>query len=127
MNVADRSLALVDLALRRRFAFVSLEPQLNELWRSWCIERCQIAADTVALIEERLGALNAEIGADRSLGPQYRIGHSYITPQPDAAMDDARAWFAEVGRTEIVPLLEEYWFDAPDKVKAAAQKLLEGL
>lgn len=127
MNVADRSLALVDLALRRRFAFVSLEPQLNELWRSWCIERCQIAANTVALIEERLGALNAEIGADRSLGPQYRIGHSYITPQPDAAMGDARAWFAEIGRTEIVPLLEEYWFDAPEKVTAAAQKLLEGL
>src|SRR5208337_3526866 len=80
MNIADRSLALVDLALRRRFAFVNLEPQLNGLWRSWCIDRCGLDADIVTLIEQRMTALNQEIGQDRSLGTQYRIGHSYVTP-----------------------------------------------
>lgn len=127
MNIADRSLALVDLALRRRFAFIDLEPQLNGLWRSWCADRCNLPDDTIALIERRMNVLNDEIAQDRSLGPQYRIGHSYVTPGPGSVIADARRWFGDVARTEIIPLLEEYWFDAPDKVKAAAQRLLEGL
>jgi 5-methylcytosine-specific restriction protein B len=127
MNIADRSLALVDLALRRRFAFVSVEPQLNGLWKSWCIERCNIAPEDVALIEQRMKALNVEIAQDRSLGPQYRVGHSYVTPQAGTPIADGRAWFKDVVRTEIVPLLEEYWFDAPDKVASASGQLLEGL
>ena len=127
MNIADRSLALVDLALRRRFAFVSLEPQLNGPWKTWCVDRCNIAPEVVTLIEQRMNALNEEIGQDRSLGPQYRVGHSYVTPQAGAPIADGRSWFKDVVRTEITPLLEEYWFDAPDKVAAAAAKLLEGL
>jgi 5-methylcytosine-specific restriction protein B len=127
MNIADRSIALVDLALRRRFAFVGLAPQFNGLWRAWCCTRCGLQEDDVALIEQRMNALNEEIGQDRSLGPQYCIGHSYVTPPAGNATGDARAWFGDVVRTEIVPLLEEYWFDAPEKVAAARQKLLEGL
>lgn len=127
MNVADRSLALVDLALRRRFAFVGLEPQLNGLWKTWCIDRCNIASDVVTLVEQRINALNEEIAQDRSLGPQYRVGHSYVTPPAGAPIADGKGWFAVVVRTEIVPLLEEYWFDAPDKVVSATAKLLEGL
>jgi 5-methylcytosine-specific restriction protein B len=127
MNIADRSLALVDLALRRRFAFVSLEPQLNGLWKTWCIDRCNIASDVVTLIEQRINALNEEIAQDRSLGPQYRVGHSYVTPPAGAPIADGKAWFTDVVRTELVPLLEEYWFDAPDKVVSASAKLLEGL
>ncbi|MER9465389.1 AAA family ATPase [Mesorhizobium sp. M0482] len=126
MNIADRSLALVDLALRRRFAFVSLEPRLNGVWREWCANKCGLAADTISLIEHRMNALNEEIGQDRSLGQQYRIGHSCVTPA-GALTGDAKGWFSDVIRTEIVPLLEEYWFDAPEKVAAAQQKLLEGL
>lgn len=126
MNIADRSLALVDLALRRRFAFVSLEPQLNGLWRDWCANKCGLAADAISLIEQRMTALNEEIGQDRSLAQQYRIGHSYATPA-GALAGDANRWFGDVVRTEIVPLLEEYWFDAPEKVAAAQQNLLEGL
>lgn len=125
MNIADRSLALVDLALRRRFAFVTLEPQLNAAWRQWCLSR-GLAADVLDLIQQRMAALNEEIAVDRSLGPQYRIGHSYVTPVSEA-VPDARGWFREVVRTEIVPLLHEYWFDAPEKVAAAESRLKEGL
>ena len=125
MNIADRSLALVDLALRRRFAFVNLEPQLNALWRAWCTDRCNLSAEVVSMIEQRMNALNGEIDQDRSLGPQYRIGHSYVTPLAGVPVDDGHAWFSGVVQTEIIPLLAEYWFDAPDKVRAAAHKLLE--
>jgi 5-methylcytosine-specific restriction protein B len=127
MNIADRSLALVDLALRRRFAFVTLEPQLSGLWRQWCTDRCGFAEDVVGLIEQRMTALNKEIAEDRSLGPQYRVGHSYVTPLEGAIISDPRLWFREVAQTEIIPLLEEYWFDAPEKVRSAAGRLLEGL
>ncbi|WP_292429097.1 AAA family ATPase [Mesorhizobium sp.] len=126
MNIADRSLALVDLALRRRFAFVTLEPQLNGAWRQWCADR-GLDADVVALIEQRMAALNEEIAKDRSLGPQYRIGHSYVTPVATTTIADARAWFLDVVHTEIVPLLHEYWFDATEKVTAAEGRLREGL
>jgi len=127
MNIADRSLALVDLALRRRFAFINLEPQINGAWRAWCTEKCGLDDDMVSLIEERLNALNREIEEDRSLGNQYRIGHSYVTPVEGDAEINGRQWFKEVAQTEILPLLEEYWFDAPEKVRAAREKLLMGL
>ncbi|NVD43204.1 AAA family ATPase [Ensifer sp. HO-A22] len=126
MNIADRSLALVDLALRRRFAFVGLEPQLNGLWREWCVKKCSLTDDFVSLVEKRMNALNEEIAQDRALGQQYRIGHSYVTPS-GALTGDAHDWFGQIVRTEIVPLLEEYWFDASEKVSAAQQKLLAEL
>jgi 5-methylcytosine-specific restriction protein B len=127
MNVADRSLALVDLALRRRFAFENLVPQLNGAWNTWCTDRFGMSAADVSIIEQRIKALNNEIEQDRSLGPQYRIGHSYVTPQIGVIIGNDLNWFKDVVRSEIVPLLEEYWFDAPSKVEAARHRLLEGL
>jgi 5-methylcytosine-specific restriction enzyme B len=125
MNVADRSLALVDLALRRRFAFVSLEPLLNDAWADWCNDR-GLSDDVIALIRERMTALNETIAQDRALGTQFRVGHSYVTP-PDDEITDPRAWFAEVIDTEIGPLLSEYWFDAPDRAHEAVKALRVGL
>jgi 5-methylcytosine-specific restriction protein B len=69
-------------------------------------------------------ALNENIAADRSLGPQYRVGHSYVTPPPNAVITSAERWFEEVVETEIMPLLEEYWYDAQDKVGGAREQLL---
>jgi len=123
MNIADRSLALVDLALRRRFAFVTLEPQLGDLWRHWCIEEAGLPVDIVDAIANRMASLNTRIEKDRSLGPQFRVGHSYVTPPRGAGIVDAESWFAEAVETEIRPLLEEYWFDAPDKVTQAVAAL----
>jgi 5-methylcytosine-specific restriction enzyme B len=126
MNVADRSLALVDLALRRRFAFLTLTPELGDAWREWCIAR-GMPASLVDAITSRLTSLNAIIADDRALGPHFRIGHSFVTPAGDVpASDDGwRHWFQETVDTEIAPLLEEYWFDAPKKARdhAAALRL----
>lgn len=124
MNVADRSLALVDLALRRRFAFVSLEPMLNAAWAAWCADR-GFDGDMLDLIRTRMTALNNEISGDRTLGPQFRVGHSYVTPTEP--LNDPMAWFRNVIDTEIGPLLEEYWFDAPERAADAIMRLSVGL
>lgn len=126
MNVADRSLAIVDLALRRRFAFIDLEPQLNGAWRVWCTKR-GIDDSVCSEISARIDELNAEISAAVSLGPQFRIGHSYVTPDMDETVQDGRAWFRSKVETEIGPLLDEYWYDAPDKARDAKDRLLSGL
>ncbi|SLM28756.1 AAA ATPase superfamily [Desulfamplus magnetovallimortis] len=126
MNVADRSLALVDFALRRRFAFIDLEPSLGKLWRDWVQSQCGIDPTILIEIEKRILTLNNEISDDTSLGPQFRIGHSYVTPPFGIPINDAREWFRQVVETEIAPLLDEYWFDGLDKAKKAKERLLEG-
>lgn len=126
MNIADRSLALVDLALRRRFAFIDLEPILGKVWQDWVQSKCGIDSEILVEIEKRLNILNKEISADTSLGRQFRVGHSYVTPPFGTPIDDARKWFRLVVDTEIGPLLDEYWFDALEKSEKARQRLLEG-
>lgn len=122
MNVADRSLALVDLALRRRFAFVNLVPSLNSAWQQWCADK-GIDSVAIAHIQTRVEALNQEIATDRALGPQFQIGHSYVTPHEPVT--NAQDWFEEVVRSEIGPLLHEYWFDAPEHADEAISRLLK--
>ena len=126
MNIADRSLALVDLALRRRFAFIDLEPTLGKPWHDWVQSQCGIDSEILIEIEKRLIALNSEISADTGLGPQFRVGHSYVTPPFGIPISDAREWFRQVVDTEIGPLLDEYWFDALEKSQKARERLLEG-
>ena len=126
MNIADRSLALVDLALRRRFAFIDLEPTLGKPWHDWVQSQCGIDSEILVEIEKRLIALNSEISADTGLGPQFRVGHSYVTPPFGIPISDAREWFRQVIDTEIGPLLDEYWFDALEKSRKARERMLEG-
>lgn len=120
MNVADRSLALVDLALRRRFAFTNLTPTLNNAWQEWCNAK-GIDPEESLRIKLRMEALNQEITTDRTLGPQFQIGHSYVTPNDTIV--DVQAWFTEIVRSEIGPLLHEYWFDAPERADEAIKHL----
>jgi 5-methylcytosine-specific restriction enzyme B len=127
MNIADRSLALVDLALRRRFAFVELEPKFGKTWHDWVSGKCGINLEILSEIEKRILALNEVISADTNLGRQFRIGHSYVTPPFGIPIPDGREWFKQVVETEIGPLLDEYWFDALDKSRDAQQRLIEGL
>lgn len=126
MNIADRSLALVDLALRRRFAFVGLEPRLGQVWREWVVKECAVDPGLVADIERRIAELNDQIAADARLGKQFRIGHSYVTPAHRLEAGDTKKWFQQVVETEIGPLLDEYWFDAPDEAQKAIARLTQG-
>ena len=78
-------------------------------------------------IEQRMTKLNNDISSDTSLGPQFRVGHSYVTPPIKNKIKDAREWFRQVVKTEIGPLLAEYWFDAPEKADKACNQLLNGI
>ncbi len=124
MNRADRSLALVDYALRRRFAFIALTPRFGDpVFRSWLRNRGMDEA-LVQHVIQRMNALNASIEGDRQLGREFRIGHSFFCPRGDDFSKLTISWFRGVVETEIVPLLEEYWFGFPEKISAAVDALL---
>jgi 5-methylcytosine-specific restriction protein B len=124
MNLADRSLAMVDYALRRRFAFISLKPQFTSpRFRDWLVER-NMEQSLVALIVERLTVLNKEIENDVTLGANYQIGHSFFCPKGDNFAGLTRQWYEDVVETEIVPLLLEYWFDDAQRAVQARERLL---
>ncbi|WP_186593780.1 hypothetical protein [Synechococcus sp. RS9909] len=92
MNTADRSLAMVDLTLRRRFAFIDLEPSRSEPWGTWVVNQKQMEESAAREIGQRLKQLNAIISADSRIGQAFCIGHSYATPP-------TRAWRAAPAET----------------------------
>lgn len=123
MNIADRSLALVDFALRRRFAFFTLQPQFaNPAFCAWLRDR-KMSETMVERIIQRMATLNGRIAADPQLGPAFRVGHSFFCPRGDDFSSLDMSWFQGVVDTEIVPLLDEYWHDSPEKVSAASEEL----
>ena len=112
MNTADRSLAMIDYALRRRFSFFEIEPAFT----SEGFQKYQAALnnETFNALVEQVKALNREITADASLGSGFRIGHSYFClADPAACTTD---WMRSVVEFDLLPTLAEYWFDAPDKL-----------
>jgi len=125
MNTADRSLAVVDYALRRRFSFVTLEPafELDSFSDYLDSERVGASSELIAKIVESMTALNEEIEKDRNLGRGYEIGHSYFTLAPDDDVDVDEAWYQSIIDTRIMPTLEEYWFDRAEKVSEWRKKL----
>jgi len=128
MNIADRSLALVDLALRRRFAFINLTPQFNTRWQQWLRSRHNFSDTLISQLQQRIESLNQLISDSPGLGEQYQIGHSYLTPCDPCIQGEAGwAWFREVIDYELYPLLEEYWFDQPQQARDQRSALLTDL
>lgn len=116
MNTADRGLALIDYALRRRFAFFEMKPALENLAFRAAVEEAggkRLVALVDAVIE-----LNDTIAADPALGRGFRIGHSYFCD--DGSEEDAAL---AIIRFEIAPLLEEYWFDDPTRAESEIRRL----
>ncbi len=121
MNTADRSLAMVDYALRRRFGFITLEPQFKSIKFKNYLEEFKISPELISNIVEKISTLNETIEKDTGSG--YLIGHSYFCPSGNNDNYDCK-WYKAIIDTEIKPLLEEYWFDNPQKVKESVKKLL---
>jgi 5-methylcytosine-specific restriction protein B len=121
MNTADRSLAMVDYALRRRFAFVTLEPALDSSSFETWLKALTASDPLIARIRNKVGKLNEIIKNERDLGPGFRIGHSYFCPLPGHEPNEE--WYREVIAGEIQPLLEEY-FDSRERVEQLVEELL---
>ena len=111
MNTADRSLAMMDYALRRRFAFFEMEPA----FAADGFQERQASIQNIKFnkLIETVVSLNLAIADDASLGSGFRIGHSYFCTS-DVVSD---AWLSDVVEFELIPLLSEYWFDEPAKVE----------
>jgi 5-methylcytosine-specific restriction protein B len=122
MNTADRSLAMVDYALRRRFRFFTLMPQFDSEKFSTHLKAAGCEAGLIESMVSRFQKLNSQIASPESgLGQGYQIGHSFFCPAPRATVDSA--WYSRILHGEIKPLLEEYWFDEPDRVSTAMADL----
>jgi 5-methylcytosine-specific restriction protein B len=123
MNTADRSLAFVDYALRRRFAFRTISPAFGRAQFADYLQALGAPEQTVAKVVDRLTKLNQMISADeRNLGPGYQIGHSYFCVQrTEEALGES--WYRDVVESEVIPLIEEYWAGIPNKI-AEAKALL---
>lgn len=121
MNTADRSLAMLDYALRRRFAFFELSPAFDSAgFRRYRAGKNNKKFDSLIMTVEKL---NNAIENDDALGRGFRIGHSYFCTQQE--IDDA--WLNSVITYELVPLLSEYWFDDLSKVRDWERALREAI
>lgn len=113
MNTADRSLAMLDYALRRRFAFFEIKPGFTtDGFREY---RMSLENEKFDKLIACVESLNNVISNDESLGDGFCIGHSYFCNLlPDTINDQILSGIVEY---ELIPLLKEYWFDEPTKVK----------
>jgi len=119
MNTADRSIALIDYALRRRFAFYLLEPAFeSDGFRAYMDEKNSPQFDKVIKVVLKL---NIEIAQDPLLGAGFQIGHSYFCA--DDPVDEKL--LRGIILYEIKPLLDEYWVDEKDKIEQWVNMLLE--
>ena len=123
MNTADRSLAMLDYALRRRFAFVELRPAFDsDGFRDYCAGLDNSRFE--ALVRE-VKSLNRAIAEDESLGEGFCIGHSYFcNMKRETCTDEALASIVDY---ELIPMLKEYWFDEPGKVREWSDRLRRSL
>jgi MoxR-like ATPase len=119
MNSADRSLSLVDYALRRRFSFIKVKPQFNDNWMAH-LKEAKLPSNLINKIKQKVENLNELIRNDKELGADYCIGHSFFTNPFDK---DGKSWYHSVIEFKVGPLLMEYWFDRPDHAAEEIQNM----
>ena len=111
MNTADRSLAMIDYALRRRFSFFDMEPGFDS--EGFINYQKGFANETFNTLIEHIKDLNREIAQDKSLGKGFCIGHSYFCNADNCTEE----WMKDVVDFDILPMLSEYWFDESSKLQ----------
>lgn len=119
MNTADRSLAIVDYALRRRFAFFPIEPEFDQTFSDYLLQKFD--QTFVNEVCRRLKAVNQQIQQEPSLGSGMEIGHSYFCDLTGA--DDKLKWWQNICKYELFPYIREICFDDNDLAKDLCEKL----
>jgi 5-methylcytosine-specific restriction protein B len=110
------------ILLGKSSCFIKLEPQFTSQKFTKFLKNTGAGKNLIAKIVERMTDLNQKISDDtKNLGKGYCIGHSYFCPLESKPDDD---WYQSIIKSEIEPLLEEYWFDDPDKVESQIKRLL---
>lgn len=123
MNTADRSLAMIDYALRRRFSFYEMTPGFDtEGFKKY---QESIGNDKFDNVVNAIVSLNQDITNDDSLGSGFCIGHSYFCSSKPNDINDL--WLENIVEYDIKPMLREYWFDNDSKYQTAVEKLLDAL
>lgn len=113
MNTTDRSLSVVDFALRRRFAFIALRPGFDSPAFFTHLTEHGVPDEVIGKILSKVAELNQRITNDiLALGEGYEIGHSYFTPTQQ--IEDVETWYQDIIHYEIAPLLKEYFVDIPE-------------
>lgn len=125
MNTADRSLAMLDYALRRRFAFFDLKPAFNS--DGFQEYRSELDSERLDTLINSVVELNDAITEDDSLGEGFCIGHSYFCDLPKDSEIELDKALSRIVEFELIPLLKEYWFDEQDKVKYWETKLRDAV
>lgn len=120
MNTADRSLAMIDYALRRRFSFFEIEPGFDS--EGFIHYQNGLNNETLNELVSKVKELNREIAADKSLGKGFCIGHSYFCGK-DVCTDE---WLHSIVDYDILPMLSEYWFDDTSKLRRW-ENILQGM
>ena len=120
MNTADRSLAMIDYALRRRFSFFEVEPGFDS--EGFIRYQNSLNSETLNELISRVKDLNREIALDKSLGKGFCIGHSYFCGR-DVCTDE---WLHSIVDYDIIPMLSEYWFDDTNKLQRW-ENILQGV
>lgn len=110
MNSTDRSIALLDVALRRRFAFIELMPRLD-LLKNQMVDYENISISLPGLMEN----INKKIVA--SIGRDYQIGHSYLLKVAERPPEKRAQYLEFVWNWQIMPLLQEYFYSQPEKLQ----------
>ena len=120
MNTADRSLAMVDYALRRRFSFIDVRAGFDT--DGFKEHLAEVPKDLRNHLISVFDDLNQTIREDTTnLGPGFCVGHSYFCGTDEEALDEEK--YEDIIETEIAPLLREYWFDQPKKAEEEIGKL----
>ena len=120
MNTADRSLAMIDYALRRRFSFFEMEPGFDS--EGFLRYQGSLNDETLNELLARVRELNREIALDKSLGKGFCIGHSYFCGRVVCTED----WLRSIVDYDILPMLREYWFDDDAKFQRW-ENILQGV
>ena len=119
MNTADRSLAMIDYALRRRFSFFDMEPGFeSDGFKAYLTN---LNSEKLNSLVNEIKSLNNTIIEDKSLGKGFCIGHSYLC----GAETYSKEWLQGVVEYDILPMLAEYWFDELDKYEEWKKRLTE--